>query len=35
MTERLSAGAKFRLALEKNKPLQVVGTINAYSVMMA
>lgn len=35
MTSQLSAGAKFRQALENNKPLQVVGTINAYSAMMA
>lgn len=35
MTNTLSAGAKFRQALENNKPLQVVGTINAYSAMMA
>jgi len=32
---RLSPGAKFRLALANNKPLQVVGTINAYCAMMA
>lgn len=35
MTDRLSPGAKFRQALEQNKPLQVVGTIHAYSAMMA
>jgi methylisocitrate lyase len=35
MSVTLSPGAKFRLALEKNKPLQVVGTINAYCAMMA
>ncbi len=35
MTTRLSAGAKFRLALENNSPLQIVGTINAYCAMMA
>lgn len=35
MTSLLSAGAKFRQALVNNKPLQVVGTINAYSAMMA
>lgn len=35
MSERLSPGAKFRKALEQNKPLQVVGTINAYTAMMA
>ena len=31
----LSAGKRFRLALENNHPLQVVGTINAYCAMMA
>ncbi|WP_299768321.1 methylisocitrate lyase [uncultured Pseudoteredinibacter sp.] len=35
MSERLSPGAKFRKALADNKPLQVVGTINAYTAMMA
>jgi methylisocitrate lyase len=35
MTSPLSAGAKFRQALANNTPLQVVGTINAYSAMMA
>ena len=35
MTTNLSAGAKFRQALTNNKPLQVVGTINAYCAMMA
>ena len=35
MTKQLSAGAKFRQALENNKPLQIVGTINAYCAMMA
>ncbi len=31
----MSAGKKFRQALADNQPLQVVGTINAYSAMMA
>ncbi|GLT18000.1 2-methylisocitrate lyase [Vibrio zhanjiangensis] len=31
----LSQGAKFRVAVEQNDPLQVVGTINAYCAMMA
>ncbi len=31
----LSPGAKFRLAIEQNNPLQIVGTINPYSAMMA
>lgn len=30
-----SAGARFREALAANQPLQIVGTINAYSAMMA
>lgn len=30
-----SAGKKFREALANNHPLQIVGTINAYSAMMA
>ncbi|PKI17425.1 methylisocitrate lyase [Colwellia sp. 12G3] len=33
--QHVSPGKKFRLALENNKPLQVVGTINAYCAMMA
>jgi methylisocitrate lyase len=31
----MSAGRKFRQALVDNKPLQIVGTINAYSAIMA
>ena len=31
----LSAGAKFRMALAAEKPLQVVGAINAYAARMA
>lgn len=31
----ISPGKKFRQALEKNKPLQIVGTINAYCAIMA
>jgi len=30
-----SPGARFRAALEEERPLQVVGTINAYSAIMA
>ena len=30
-----SAGAKFRAAVRENSPLQVVGTINAYTALMA
>ncbi|WP_395345668.1 methylisocitrate lyase [Ningiella sp. W23] len=31
----MSPGKKFREALKANKPLQIVGTINAYSAIMA
>ena len=31
----LTPGQKFRRALVENKPLQIVGTINAYAAMMA
>ena len=30
-----SAGARFRSALKNNNPLQIVGTINAYTALMA
>ncbi|MEL6446979.1 MAG: methylisocitrate lyase [Pseudomonadota bacterium] len=30
-----SAGQRFRIALETERPLQIVGTINAYTAMMA
>jgi methylisocitrate lyase len=35
MSESLSAGARFRAALEAERPLQVVGTVNAYSALLA
>ncbi len=35
MTIRLTPGAKFRKALADNKPLQIPGTINAYTAIMA
>ncbi|WP_029653285.1 methylisocitrate lyase [Marinobacter daepoensis] len=35
MANQLSPGARFRKALKENKPLQIVGTINAYAAMMA
>ncbi|WP_191603025.1 methylisocitrate lyase [Marinomonas algicola] len=35
MANTLSAGARFRKALEDSNPLQIVGTINAYHAMMA
>ncbi|MGS0535930.1 methylisocitrate lyase [Pseudoalteromonas sp. SaAl2] len=31
----MSAGSKFKQAIANNQPLQVVGTINAYTAMMA
>ena len=31
----MSAGLKFKQAIANNHPLQVVGTINAYTAMMA
>ncbi len=31
----MTPGEKFSLALSENKPLQVVGTINAYSAILA
>ncbi len=35
MSERLTAGEKFRQAVADNKPLQLVGTINAFTAHMA
>ncbi|OMH25243.1 methylisocitrate lyase [Motiliproteus sp. MSK22-1] len=35
MSEKLTAGGRFRKALAEQKPLQIVGTINAYTAMMA
>jgi len=35
MSNALTPGARFRKALADNKPLQIVGTINAYTAMMA
>ncbi|WP_395541207.1 methylisocitrate lyase [Neotabrizicola sp. sgz301269] len=32
---RISAGARFRTALREENPLQIVGTINAYTALMA
>lgn len=34
-TPNTSAGARLRAALDRERPLQVVGTINAYAAMMA
>ena len=35
MPETQSAGGRFRAALETERPLQVVGTINAYTALLA
>ena len=35
MTKNLSAGARFRAALKAEKPLQIIGAINAYHAMLA
>ncbi|MCU7800285.1 MAG: methylisocitrate lyase [gamma proteobacterium symbiont of Lucinoma myriamae] len=35
MSNTLTAGARFRTALEQEQPLQIMGAINAYSAMMA
>jgi methylisocitrate lyase len=35
MNSRLSAGARFRAAVQEERPLQVVGVINAYAARLA
>ena len=35
MTQTLTAGGRFRLAIREEKPLQIIGTVNAYVAMMA
>lgn len=35
MTQKLTAGGRFRQAIREEKPLQVMGTVNAYAAMMA
>lgn len=35
MTQPISAGARFRAALKAEKPLQIIGAINAYHAMLA
>src|SRR5665811_1866938 len=35
MAEQMSAGAKFRAAMKKEQPLQVIGAINAYHARLA
>jgi methylisocitrate lyase len=35
MTKPISAGARFRAAIKAEKPLQIIGSINAYHAMLA
>ncbi len=35
MTKQISAGARFRAAVAAEKPLQIIGAINAYHAMLA
>ncbi|MEY2864525.1 MAG: hypothetical protein RLY58_2232 [Pseudomonadota bacterium] len=35
MSVQTSAGRRFRDALVKESPLQIIGTVNAYAAMMA
>ena len=35
MTQAMTPGAKLRLAVQEERPLQVVGAINAYHARMA
>jgi methylisocitrate lyase len=35
MTQQMTAGARFRAALAAEKPLQIIGAINAYHAMLA
>ena len=35
MNNHLSAGARFRAALQAEKPLQIIGAISAYHAMLA
>jgi len=35
MTQRMTAGARFRAAIAEEKPLQIIGAINAYHAMLA
>ena len=35
MAEKQTPGSRLRIAVEQERPLQVVGAINAYSAMMA
>ncbi len=35
MTQTLTPGGRFRLAIREEQPLQIIGTVNAYAAMMA
>ncbi|HXH03197.1 MAG TPA: methylisocitrate lyase, partial [Candidatus Competibacteraceae bacterium] len=35
MTQRISPGARFRAAVQAERPLQVVGAVNAYFARLA
>ena len=35
MTQHMTAGARFRAAIAEEKPLQIIGAINAYHAMLA
>ena len=35
MQQPTSAGARFRAAIQSEKPLQIIGAINAYHAMLA
>ena len=35
MTNKPTAGGRFRLAIHEEKPLQIIGTLNAYAALMA
>lgn len=35
MTQKMTAGARFRAALKEETPLQIIGAINAYHAMLA
>ena len=35
MTNNPTAGGRFRLAIHEEKPLQIIGTLNAYAALMA
>src|SRR5512142_699991 len=35
MAPRTSAGARFRMAVAEERPLQVVGAVNAYAALLA